>query len=98
MGCTYRRPPARHCGVRLACTSRSSWLLAFGRRRELCRCAWAWGQRGRVYGVPVMARSSMATAVRYAAFAAVLVLFGVFLVWPVWTVMSSVLGLSTTVV
>jgi iron(III) transport system permease protein len=46
-------------------------------------------------GGAVMARLSVARAVRYAAFAAVLVLFGVFLVWPVWTVVSTGLGLST---
>jgi iron(III) transport system permease protein len=33
--------------------------------------------------------------VRYLAFAGVIVLFGVFLVWPVWTVVSTGLGLST---
>ncbi|HEY2402945.1 MAG TPA: iron ABC transporter permease [Steroidobacteraceae bacterium] len=32
---------------------------------------------------------------RYLAFAGVIVLFGVFLVWPVWTVVSTGLGLST---
>ena len=32
---------------------------------------------------------------RYAAFAVVLLLFGVFLVWPVWTVISTGLGLTT---
>src|SRR4051812_49893207 len=42
-----------------------------------------------------MARLSVASAVRYAAFAAVLLVFGVFLVWPVWTVISTGLGLST---
>jgi iron(III) transport system permease protein len=32
---------------------------------------------------------------RYAAFVAVLILFGVFLLWPVWSVISTGLGLST---
>ena len=32
---------------------------------------------------------------RYAAFGAVLILFGVFLLWPVWSVISTGLGLST---
>ena len=32
---------------------------------------------------------------RYAAFAVVLLLFGVFLIWPVWTVISTGLGLTT---
>jgi len=36
-----------------------------------------------------------ALSVRYAALAAVLLLFGVFLVWPVWSVISTGLGLST---
>jgi iron(III) transport system permease protein len=36
-----------------------------------------------------------ALSVRYAAFAAVLLLFGVFLLWPVWSVISTGLGLST---
>jgi iron(III) transport system permease protein len=36
-----------------------------------------------------------ALSVRYAAFAAVLILFGVFLLWPVWSVISTGLGLST---
>ena len=37
----------------------------------------------------------MSRVVRYAAFAAVLLFFGVFLLWPVWTVISTGLGLST---
>jgi iron(III) transport system permease protein len=40
-------------------------------------------------------RSTAGIGGRYAAFAAVIVLFGVFLVWPVWTVVSTGLGLST---
>jgi len=36
-----------------------------------------------------------ALSLRYAAFAAVLLLFGVFLLWPVWSVISTGLGLST---
>ena len=36
-----------------------------------------------------------ALSIRYAAFAAVLLLFGVFLLWPVWSVISTGLGLST---
>jgi iron(III) transport system permease protein len=48
----------------------------------------------------VTARSSAGESVltisaRYAAFAAVLILFGVFLLWPVWSVISTGLGLST---
>ncbi len=43
-----------------------------------------------------MGRASVAAgAARYVAFAAVVVLFGVFLVWPVWNVISTGLGLST---
>jgi iron(III) transport system permease protein len=38
---------------------------------------------------------ALAIGVRYAAFAAVLALFGVFLLWPVWSVISTGLGLST---
>ena len=37
----------------------------------------------------------MSTLGRYTAFAAVLLLFGLFLLWPVWTVISTGLGLST---
>jgi iron(III) transport system permease protein len=37
----------------------------------------------------------MARTVRYAAFLAALILFGVFLLWPVWSVVSTGLGLST---
>jgi iron(III) transport system permease protein len=37
----------------------------------------------------------VAGGARYVAFAAVIILFGVFLVWPVWTVVSTGLGLST---
>jgi len=37
----------------------------------------------------------MSTVGRYTAFAAVLLLFGLFLLWPVWTVISTGLGLST---
>jgi iron(III) transport system permease protein len=48
----------------------------------------------------VTARSSAGESVltisaRYAAFVAVLILFGVFLLWPVWSVISTGLGLST---
>ncbi len=39
--------------------------------------------------------SALAIGGRYAAFAAVLALFGVFLLWPVWSVISTGLGLST---
>lgn len=39
--------------------------------------------------------SVIAGGARYLAFAGVIVLFGVFLVWPVWTVVSTGLGLST---
>lgn len=43
-----------------------------------------------------MGRVSVAAGgARYVAFAAVIALFGVFLVWPVWTVVSTGLGLST---
>ena len=41
------------------------------------------------------AAPALAIGVRYAAFAAVLALFGVFLLWPVWSVISTGLGLST---
>ncbi len=41
------------------------------------------------------AESAWAIGGRYAAFAAVLALFGVLLLWPVWSVISTGLGLST---
>jgi iron(III) transport system permease protein len=41
------------------------------------------------------AEPALAIGVRYAAFAAVLALFGVLLLWPVWSVISTGLGLST---
>jgi iron(III) transport system permease protein len=41
------------------------------------------------------AESALAIGARYAAFVAVLALFGVFLLWPVWSVISTGLGLST---
>jgi iron(III) transport system permease protein len=41
------------------------------------------------------AESIWAVGGRYAAFAGVLLLFGVFLIWPVWSVISTGLGLST---
>src|SRR5579871_3583238 len=39
--------------------------------------------------------SAFAVSGRYVAFAFVLALFGVFLVWPVWSVVSTGLGLTT---
>jgi iron(III) transport system permease protein len=41
------------------------------------------------------AESLWTLSVRYGAFAAVLILFSVFLLWPVWSVISTGLGLST---
>lgn len=48
-----------------------------------------------VHAAGAGAVAGAATFVRYAALAGVLVLFGVCLVWPVWTVISTGLGLST---
>jgi iron(III) transport system permease protein len=75
------------------------------RDRALVRGGVGYGDSGRNCGEitregAVTARSSvsepaLAIGVRYGAFAAVLALFGVFLLWPVWSVISTGLGLST---